>query len=368
VLDFQTKSTSISSDIDAQLGAIRADFGIAANVDLAAALKAQITAHANALEIEAEPARCAVDAQATLRAQAKCDVSVDPGKASVECKGSCEVEASAAVKCDADADLRCTVVAPSATCTGECKGSCEGTVGATADCKGTCSGKCNGTCSAYVMGSAGAECAGTCDGTCMGSCKVELAAEAKCEGKCEGECTVTNPTAGCEGGIRAECKAKANAMVACTGRCNGDFEPPSASAECEATASAQAKLNVECTPPRLAVRFEPKLTVGLSALELKARLQFVAAVQNLEVRLPALLASIERARSVGDAYTELSVNGRAAIKAAADAGADGNLRVTLGLACAARQLNGAGTLLASSNTKLKASFDKAASLKSALSL
>jgi hypothetical protein len=368
VLDFQTKSTSISSGIDAELQAIRGDFGIAADADLGVELKAMIDAQLDGeLKIEAEPARCAVDAQASLEAQAKCDVTIEPGKATVECKGSCAVEASADVKCAADADLRCTMTAPSIDCKGECKGSCEVELQAAASCEGTCKGSCSGNCSAYVKNAAGElECQGTCEGTCDGSCKTELAAEAKCTGKCEGECTVDNPTAGCEGGIRAECKAKADASISCSGRCEGEFEPPTASAECQANARAQAKLNVECTPPRVAISYALKLTPGAKAL--LARPSFIVAVEKLKVRLPALFAAIKRAESVHAAGTELSADGRAAVRAAVMTALSGDVSIQakFGLKCAAVQLDTVGDVLESSVKKIKGSIDASAKLTAAL--
>jgi hypothetical protein len=368
VLDFQTKSTSISSGIDAQLQAIRGDFGIAADANLSAELDAIFAAQLDGeLKIEAEPARCAVDAQASLEAQAKCDVTVDPGMATVECKGSCAVEASADVECDADADLRCTVTAPSFECTGECKGSCEVALQAAASCEGTCKGSCSGDCSAYVKNAEGQlECEGTCEGTCQGSCKTEFAAEAECTGKCEGECTVENPKGGCEGGIRAECKAKADASISCSGRCEGEFTPPSASAECEANASAQAKLNVECTPPRVAVTYALKLTANTTVLA--ARPKFIVAVEKLKVRLPALFAAIKRAESIHAAGTELSTEGRVAVRAAVMAALSGDVSVKakFGLTCAAAQLDTVGDVLESSVGKIKGSINASAKLIAAL--
>ena len=118
VINFQTTALSVGADIDAELAAIRADFGIAANANLETELKAKITANIEGgLEIDAEPARCQADVQATVAAKARCEGEVTPPKAMVECKGGCEVQASADVKCDAMADLRCTVTAPSVEAT-----------------------------------------------------------------------------------------------------------------------------------------------------------------------------------------------------------------------------------------------------------
>jgi len=83
VLDFQAKAGNVSAGIEGQLALIKGDFGIDAKTELAAGLQAQIDANLEGgLTVKAEPAKCQVDAHATLEAQAKCDVMVDPGKAS----------------------------------------------------------------------------------------------------------------------------------------------------------------------------------------------------------------------------------------------------------------------------------------------
>lgn len=367
VLNFQLKAGNISAGIDAQIAAIKGDFGIAADAKLDAELKAQISANVEGkLTVEAEPAKCQVDAKATLDANARCEGKVDPGMVSVECKGGCEVEASAMAKCDANADLKCTVTAPSVACTGECKGSCDVELKAAASCSGTCTGTCSGACSAY-SDSGKAMCAGSCDGMCMGSCETELAASAKCDGTCKGECTVTNPMGGCEGGIHASCEAKADAMVMCEGRCDGEVTPPMASAKCEASVKAEAKMNVECTPPRLAVHY--KLKAGVNA---EAQAKFVAGVENLKVRLPALLAATANAKLVADAGTGLIADASGAFSDAAKvfgkATTDGDLRVVGGLICASSEVPKIGTVLKSSAAELKASLDAAAGVTGAVGL
>jgi hypothetical protein len=368
VLDFQTKADNVSAGIDAQLAAIKGDFGIDANTSVEAGLSAAIDANVEGeLTIDAEPAKCQVDAEATIQAQAKCDVDVKPGMASVKCEGSCQVDASADVSCSADADLQCTVQAPSVECSGECSGTCEVMLDAAASCDGECHGSCSGNCSAYVKnGSGDAECAGQCDGMCMGSCKAKLAAAAECKGKCEGECKLTNPPkAMCEGAIKAECKAHANAMVDCKGHCDGDFEPPSAKADCQASAKAEAKVNVECTPPRVAINY--KLKAGVDAM---AQAKFVAGVKNLEVRLPALLASIKKAGIVAEAGAGLAGDGKAAVSGAVDAALKGDvsLRAKIGLGCALTQLDDVGDAVKGSSDKLAGSISASGKLTAALGM
>jgi hypothetical protein len=367
VLNYRSRAENVSAGIEAELAAIRADFGIGANANLRSELEARIEANVDGeLHVVAEPARCAVDARATLEAQAKCDASIDPGTASVECKGVCEVEATAQARCDANAELQCTVTAPSVECKGQCQGSCEVALEAAAKCEGTCTGECSGECSAY-SDEQGTQCAGTCDGMCEGTCKAELMAAATCSGKCEGECTAKPAEAGCEGAIRASCKAEANAEVKCQGRCVGEFEPPMAKAECEASAKAEAKLNVECTPPRLAVDYKLKANADAAASA-----KFSAGVRNLRARLPALLAAVDRAKLVAQAGEGLAADATGAVKGgvetASEAAVKGNLRVIFGLQCATDQLDDVDSAISDSNARLSAALNEAGALKGALSL
>ena len=161
-------------------------------------------------------------------------------------------------------------------------------------------------------------------------------------------------------------RSKHARAIACSGRCEGEFEPPTASAECEANASAQAKLNVECTPPRVAITYALKLTAN--ARVLAERPSFIVAVEKLKVRLPALLAAIKRAESVRAAGTELSAEGRAAVHAAVMTALSGNVSVQakVGLTCAAAELDTVGDVLESSIGKIKGSIEASAKLTAAL--
>jgi hypothetical protein len=369
VASFQGKANGVSAAMEAELNAIRADFGIAADADLAASIQAQIDANVQgSLSVKAEPARCAVDASATLEAQAKCDASIDPGMASVQCMGSCEVEASAEVDCGVDAEVQCTYTQPALECSGTCNGTCEVELTAEAECSGTCTGTCSGECSAY-SDSGATQCAGKCDGMCMGSCKAAASADATCEGKCEGECTATAPDGNCEGAVRAECKGMANAMVECKGKCTGEFEPPMAKAECQASAKAEAKLNVECTPPRLEIAYVLKAD---ASVDVEAQARFVAAVENLKFRLPALLAALGKAELIVDAGEGLIADASGAVKggveAAGEAIGDGNLKIAFGIQCALTELPKVGDAIGGAATRLEGNVSAVASLKGALGM
>jgi hypothetical protein len=203
----------------------------------------------------------------------------------------------------------------------------------------------------------------------MGSCKAAASANATCEGKCEGECTATAPDGNCEGAVRAECKGMANAMVECKGKCSGDFEPPMAKAECQASAKAEAKLNVECSPPSLEIAYV--LKAGAS-VDVEAQARFVAAVENLRFRLPALLAALGKAELIVDAGEGLIADASGAVKggvdAAGEAVADGNLSVAFGIQCALAELPKVGAAIGDASTRLEGNVSAVAELKGALGM
>ena len=366
VINFQSAADNVSAGIEAQLDAIKADFGLDASADLKTELAAQIEANVDGgVNIDYQPARCAVDAHATVEAQARCEGEVTPPMAMVECKGACEVEASADVKCDAGADLQCSFTGPTVDCQGTCEGTCEAKLDAAASCSGTCRGTCMGTCSAY-SDAAGTQCAGTCDGMCQGTCEAKVAASGECSGTCKGQCTVTNPMGGCMGAAHAECKGKADASVMCEGKCDGDFTPPMASAECQASAKAQASVNVQCTPPTLAVSY--KLKAGVDAM---AQAKFEAALKTLvDVRLPALLQASARAKFVAQAGEDLGASATAAVQSSLNAAAKGDLslRASFGLSCALDQLPKVKTAIGDSSERLSADLMAAGDVSGALGM
>jgi hypothetical protein len=256
------------------------------------------------------------------------------------------------------------------TCAEQCKGSCNEVLAAAAKCDGLCDGACDGKCDGYAKDKDGkARAHGHCSGMCTGSCKRKLAMAATCQGECEGECTTQNPSAGCKDQLHASCKAKANAMVTCEGRCRGEFVPPKAKAECEASATADAKMNVVCTPPRLAVRYDLKVFASGSA-EATAQAKFVIALGGLQVRLPALLASTEHASSVADAGAGLIVAAHDAVKASINLTVSGGLKPkqAVGLACALTQLDDVDAAVSGTSDKLSASINQCKSVTTAFGL
>jgi hypothetical protein len=368
VVNYQTAADNVSAGIEAQLNLIKGDFGLAATEKLQTALKAQFDANLEGgVVFQYQPPRCAVDAAATLQAQARCEGKVDPGSVMVECDGGCNVQASADVKCAADVDLKCTYTGPTVDCKGSCSGTCEAKLDAAAKCSGTCRGMCMGSCSAF-SDEKGTQCAGSCDGMCMGSCEAKLEASAECKGTCRGECTVTNPTGGCMGAARAECHATAKAKVMCEGKCEGEFTPPMAKVECQASAKAEAHLNVQCTPPTLALSYKLKAKAGA---ELMAQAKFEGALRSLvSVRLPALLQASARATSIATAGEGLRVSAGDAVKASFTtlAKADASLKATFGVKCAFDELPRVDTAIKTSTERLSMDLMDVKDVKSACGL
>ena len=174
--------------------------------------------------------------------------------------------------------------------------------------------------------------------------------------------------AGCEGGLRAQC-TKPMGTVKCNTKCDGNFQPPQVDAKCQAKVQADAKLNVQCTPPRVA--FNYRIKAGLDAM---ARLRFVNALDSLvKVRLPGLKAALARSAIVGEAGKDIvaaAANGGSFKKAIADAKANGGIDVkfVFGLGCATDQIDDVGDILKSSTDLLAGSLSSAAKIEATLKI
>ena len=362
VVNFNAKASLISGNINAELAKINASLGLKADAkpaDIKAAMVAKFSLDAKAgVKIAYKPAQCAVSAKATIEATAKCDASIDPGKAEVSCSGTCEADASVTAKCDASATVKCVGTAPDLKCAGECKGSCQ--LDAAASCSGTCKGECSGTCSAKdAMGN----CAGSCDGMCTGTC--ELAASAECKGSCKGECTYTPPKGECEAGAQVKCEASAKGSVMCNGKCEGEVTPPKASAECEASAKADASIQVECTPPSidLAYQFDAKLDAKAQAT---AQANFEAFLVSFKGSFSAIVAQTAQADVVLKAGADMGEKGVAAVKGAADGlKASADLKAGIGIGCALGELDVVASTIKDSSAGLTKSVSAAGAMTAA---
>jgi hypothetical protein len=412
VIRFDQKAAQVSGRIDGELRALAADFGVDAAMlessfqgDVGAALRARFMQNVEGkVTVRAEPPRCDLDARAELSASAECqvdagcDVNVDPGTATLQCKGSCQADVNAKVECGANAELACSFRGPALSCTGECKGTCSAELSVAARCEGTCEGSCTvslaagGECDGRCTGSCAGntDAGGRCEGTCMGDCELELSAGARCEGMCRGscateanagaacdgtcsgECTVRGAQANCTGAAEVRCEAMGQASVSCSGECQGELEPPmamvqcDASATCNAQAKADASVEVECSEPSIDIDYA--LRAGLDAA---VAAQMELGMRQLAVRLPRILASLEQAR--------LLVDASAGIGAAASGAAEGTIRAftsgDLGAVaavrvaqCAPAEFQAVPGLIASSTAELRAQVEAAAKVNAAVGL
>jgi hypothetical protein len=342
VVSFRNVAAGVTADIQAELDGIQGAFGIS-NADLTAAggkLGAAIKAKLGTvkLKVDAQPAKCEVDASLTIEAKAECSVkagcTVDKGELSVSCMGTCEVDVNASGSCEAEAKLTCEVTAPSISCSGECQGSCELDVAA--------DGMCNGECS-VALDSAG---------KCAGKCTVSGMAALNCQGSCTGTCVTQPASASCDASAKAHCEFEAKAEAKCTGKCEGEFEPPKvdcdAEASCDASAKADAKFQAKCTPPSLDVRVE-------GGAEVSAQLKF--AINDLKVRLPRLLAAIKKAELVAEAGLDLGKDGAAAVQGSLSAFTEGKVDVVAAYrisACAPAELTDSAKAISDASTGLTA--------------
>jgi hypothetical protein len=234
----------------------------------------------------------------------KCNASVD---AQVNCEAGCTVSG----ECSASAELpKCKGGKPP---TVQCSGSCEGSATAAVSCTGTCDAKCTGACSAKA--DVAVDCKGTCEGTCeadaAGGTGTGIQADGSCEGKCNGKCTFAADfeppkcEGTCEGKCEGSCSAEAGVKIKCDGTCMGDFEAPTCEggsaeldcdvdADCKANCDASVTAKAECTPPSVAVVFKASGTIDAAA-----ELQLKTAIASLEANLPKLLVVV---KARGDAF------------------------------------------------------------------
>jgi hypothetical protein len=363
VVNFTGKANLVAGNIEAELAKIRASLELDADASAAeikAAMVAKFSLDADAaITVKYQPAECSVSAKATLEAQARCEGTVTPPNATVECQGSCQAEAGVEVDCGAEAEVKCVGTAPNLECEGSCTGSCELTAAAT--CEGTCKGTCSGTCS---VENADGSCAGACDGMCEGTC--ELQAGGSCSGSCKGECEYTPPSGECEANAEVHCEAMGSATVECSGKCEGEVTPPMASAECQASAKADASVNVDCTPPSLdlAYSFDASLDAEARA---EAQANFEAFLVGFKGSFSAIVAELGRADAVIKAGASLTAAAGGAVEASVDASLEGDLslKAAIGLGCALDELPAVATVITEATENLEGSVSGAVELTGA---
>jgi hypothetical protein len=333
VIRFQVAATRISDGIRTELDAIAASVGGRPGDDdeLKAKLDAKLKENVDgALRVSYEPPRCVVSATALLAAQTKCDGTIDPGSASVRCKGTCGVEAGVAVACGGHATVSCIGTAPDLNCTGACRGDCELTEAAA--CYGVCHGTCDGTC---TVRDATGVCAGSCDGTCQGTCTLEAAAS--CSGRCKGQCTYAPSDFACESTAQAQCTADAAGDVECKGVCSGEVTPADGKAECQANLRADASVEAECKPPSLNVSYQLN---AATAGDPMATASFQAWLESFKRHVSTIAAYEAKVNAMVSVGTDIAANGGRAVKNSIDTQLKGKLtlRVTVGMLCAIPEL------------------------------
>jgi hypothetical protein len=360
VVGFDKAALEVKAGVDAELR------GLAVSLELdpgatAAEIKAALAAKfagtiAGGLKVRYAPPRCSVDAKVAVDAAAKCDAEIEPGMASVECKGTCTVDASASASCEASATVVCRGTAPNLECEGSCTGTCELTGDLT--CNGTCNGECEGECS--VRGPDG-QCAGECMGACHGTC--ELKAGARCDGRCQGTCEYTPPAGECEAGAEVRCQAAAEASARCDGSCDGEVVPPKARAECEASVEAEAKLKAQCSPPSLEILWQWDASIEG---DVEAQARFKAWVEGFRARYAALLAASARAELVLGAGAGLGDAAVQLVETLPEAFPGLDLRAAVGIPCALDELAAVPALIQRGSTALHGSVTAVAEVSAAL--
>jgi hypothetical protein len=348
VVDVNAAALSISGSLRSELDAIALSVDLqpgAAGADIAAAIEGKLmVATAGGIKVNFQPPRCEASVEVAVAAAAECDVEVDPGSASVECSGGCEVEGGVMASCEADATLVCTGTAPNFACEGSCEGSCELDVGAS--CEGTCRGTCSGECS--VRDSSG-NCAGECDADCQGTC--ELKAGGSCSGSCTGSCTYEPAMGGCEADASAKCEAMAGGSIECDAKCEGEVTPPSVSAECEASVEAKADASIECFPPSLEVTWQWSAEYEADVM---LQAEFKAWLEGFKGHISIMLAARTKADILVDSLGNLTAAADGAVRAGMEAAVQGDFSATIKVPCAIAQLPDAIDLIASASGSLSA--------------
>lgn len=342
-LDVSGAINTTAANIEAELKGLYALVGAEGAADFKGALEAKLSAWVDidaGIQVKAEPARCEASLDVTAKAAAECDVEAKPGSVEVSCEGSCKVDVAAQADCRAAGGLTCKGQAPQLSCSGSCSGGCNLEVAAA--CDGTCRGQCDGM-----------DFEGRCQGMCQGEC--DLGAGGSCAGKCTGSCEYDPGMADCQADAEVRCSASAEANVKCEGGCDGKATPPSVSAECEATVEAKAEASVQCYPPSLDIQYKLNVAAGSDG-----ELEFRAFISTFKLRYSALLAAMAKAEGLVKVTATLGDAGVSAVNgAAAELKASGDLKASLGAACAITLLPQAANLLTEAGGKLKGQLDAA---------
>jgi hypothetical protein len=336
--EIQAFAAKVDSDLKDACGGLAKDLGATgdyktgdeacnAAIKVMGDVKAKIGANAK-IRLDFAPPRCDADMSVMSDCAAKCDASVTPGSAKVECEpgklsGSCDAQCSGS--CDLNA---------SAKCDGTCEGSCDATF------KGSCGGNCDGKCDGKA--SKGAVCNGTCDGKC------DAKAEGSCGGKCSGSCKL-KASAKCDGTCTGSCSAEMKAP-----KCSGEVTPPKMSAECQAHCNAKVNANLTCKPAVVTLRIEGSADASASAT-------YKAAIEK---NLPGVLKIAEgmakQADALADQVQSVVTNMQGSLEATAKTSSDPIAGGKL-VSCVTAPIKGAVDSAASVKANVKVSVDVKAS-------
>jgi hypothetical protein len=246
------------------------------------------------IKVEVKPPRCAASMDAVADCAGKCDATVKPGSAKVECEGG-KISGECSGKCDGECDVQA-----GAKCEGSCNGECDG------ECSADISGKCDGTCDGKCDGKdTHGKCAGSCDGKCKGQAK------ANCSGTCKGSCSATC-TVQAKGECKGECSGSCNVEMK-EPKCSGEVKPPQMSAECKAHCNASVKAKLECKPASVVVKVEGSADAQASLKLKTALVKDLPAILKVSMGMKGQLASV-----VGEVKSSLE-GAEAAVKGGGDA-------------------------------------------------
>ncbi len=305
--DLKTGCGGLASDLgapgDFKTGKEACDAAIKAIQDTKAKL-GKVT-----IALDMTPPKCGASLDVVADCAAKCDATVKPGSAKVECEPG-KLQGS---------------------CSGQCSGSCD--VQAGAKCEGTCSGKCDGKCNGKCDGaSSSGECKGNCEGSCSATCSgsCQLKAKAQCSGTCTGGCDV-------------EMKAP---------KCTGEVKPPQMSAECSAHCNAKAEAKVECTPAHIGVSIKG----GDAALAAKLK---TALEKDLPMIVKVALGMGDRVKKLANDVKTVVEGAQSVVKTAASGAPATGAALT---ACVAAPFTGALDAASSMQANVTVSVSVSASV------
>jgi hypothetical protein len=289
-------------------------------------VKADLLANAH-LAVVATSVKCAVDVDARLACEQRCDATVAsvghpacaPGKTFGDCGTAC-----------------------AGTCTGTCAGGCAGTCAGTCTgaCMGNCNGTCDGTCAAKnADGTCYGACTGTCMGVCDGHCAGTCAAGAcdgtcatTCAGTCAGTCPTWQPGPLCSQAATLttspECRINCDARTRFTALC----ADPTVAIAYGTTASKVQKADLDRLVVALRTNYAPLARLGFRASSLVggAAAEYAVALQGQvdtarQVGSTALACVSQAITGASDAVMQVNVSANAATSLAASLGAAGGL-------------------------------------------